>query len=234
MNSPSYPRRRRRSVDGVGLAAAAAVLVAAIVAARSPVSGFESGAFRAFNGLTDGLYPLIWPFMQYGTFITIPALASLALVFRRWRLAAALAATGVAVYLIAKLAKDLVERGRPGALLEGVSMREVFQSGSLGFPSGHAAVAAAITVVAAAYVARRWAVMAAILTGIVAIGRMYVGAHLPLDLIGGVALGIVAGCASNLLLGVPGEASDPAGASSGEQAGAVPPPATFDVGGDAS
>jgi undecaprenyl-diphosphatase len=33
--------------------------------------------------------------------------------------------------------------------------------------------------------------------------RMYVGAHVPLDLIGGAALGVATASAANLILGVP-------------------------------
>ena len=29
--------------------------------------------FEAINGLPDWLYVAIWPFMQYGVFITIPS-----------------------------------------------------------------------------------------------------------------------------------------------------------------
>jgi len=47
----------------------------------------------------------------------------------------------------------------------------------------------------------------AALVVIVGIGRMYVGAHTPLDLVGGAALGVCAGCVANLLIGV--SASDP-------------------------
>lgn len=211
----SHSARRRWFMDGIALAAAGGVLIVAILAARAPLSELETNAFRTFNGLPDAWYPFIWPFMQYGTFLTIPALAGIALVLRRWRLAIALALGGGGVYLLAKIVKEIVARGRPGALLEGVSMREVFQPGSLGFPSGHAAVAAAVTVVVATYLARRWTVVAVVVAAIVAVGRMYVGAHLPLDLIGGFALGIVVGCASNLVLGVPREA--PRRARGGEQ-----------------
>ena len=41
--------------------------------------------------------------MQYGTFITIPVLAVIALAFRRFRLALALALAGVGVYLVARV-----------------------------------------------------------------------------------------------------------------------------------
>jgi undecaprenyl-diphosphatase len=93
-----------------------------------------------------------------------------------------------------------VERGRPAALLPGVEGREVFGEGSLGYPSGHAAVAAALTVVVAAHLSRRWAIGALVLGVAVLFGRMYVGAHLPLDVVGGAALGVVAGSIVNLLI----------------------------------
>jgi undecaprenyl-diphosphatase len=39
------------------------------------------------------------------------------------------------------------------------------------------------------------------LTGLVPFGRMYVGAHLPLDLVGGSALGLALGSMVNLVRG---------------------------------
>ena len=140
---------------------------------------------------------------QYGVFLTIPTFTVIALLFRRWRMAVALAVSGVGVYLLAKVMKGFVDRGRPGALLDDVAGRETFAAGSLGYPSGHAAVAAAMTVIVAAYMSRRWAVVAIALAVIVPLCRMYVAAHLPLDLVGGAALGVTAAAAVNLALGVP-------------------------------
>jgi membrane-associated phospholipid phosphatase len=114
-----------------------------------------------------------------------------------------LAIAGLTVYLLARVVKDWVERGRPGALLTGVNMREVFGEGSLGFPSGHAAVAAALTVVASVYLGRRWIPVVIALAAIVVFGRMYVGAHLPLDLVGGIGLGMMVASGINLVMGVP-------------------------------
>ena len=39
---------------------------------------------------------------------------------------------------------------------------------------------------------------------------MYVGAHLPLDMVGGAALGVAVGALVRLLLGVPARGPDPA------------------------
>lgn len=71
---------------------------------------------------------------------------------------------------------------------------------SLGFPSGHAAVAWAITIIVLAYLGQPWRIAAIALAIIVPVYRMYVAAHLPLDLIGGAALGVTVASAVNLLL----------------------------------
>ena len=195
----SVRERRLLEWNVVVLSIASIVLLAASIAARADLTALETQVFRAVNDLPDAFYNPIWPLMQYGTFITIPALAVVALLFRR-PLALALALAGVGVYLLALLVKQIVELGRPGELLTGVEQREVFGEGSLGFPSGHAAVAAALSVVVAAHLSKRWTIAALVLGTVVLIGRLYVGAHLPLDVIGGVALGAVAGSAVNLIV----------------------------------
>ena len=196
--SASGAASRRR--DLVVLCVAVIVLVVTSLAASVELTSAEVGTFRAVNELPDELNSLVWPFMQYGTFITIPFLAVVALAFRRFRLAIAILLAGAGVYLLALLTKQLVERGRPGALLAGVEERESFAEGSLGVPSGHAAVAAALTVVVAVHLSTRWLIVALALGSLVILGRLYVGAHLPLDVVGGAALGAVAGSAVDLVV----------------------------------
>ncbi len=74
------------------------------------------------------------------------------------------------------------------------------EEGDRGFPSGHAAVSATLTVIARPYVADGWGVSLAALSGFVPFARLYVGAHLPLDVVGGSALGLAIGSAVNLLI----------------------------------
>jgi len=201
--TPGLGVTRRWVVDLATMAAGAVTLVVGGALARGSLSDVETTIFRALNDLPSQVFPAIWPLMQYGTFITIPTLTLIAFAFRRWRLGLALLIAGVGVYALARLAKVVVERPRPGGLLADVTSHEAFARNSLGFPSGHAAVASALTVVAFAFLPRRWALVALGVATVVMLGRMYVGAHLPLDLVGGAALGAIAGAGANLLVGVP-------------------------------
>ncbi len=193
----------RRRLDIELLVVGTIVLCVTAVLARRGVYAWEATAFRSLNELPDGIRPVVWIFNQYGVFITIPLLSVVALLSGQRRLAIALAVSGIGVYLLAKLLKLYVERGRPGDLIDGVIERETFAPDSLGYPSGHAAVAAALTVIVAAYLSRRWAIAAICLAIIVPLCRTYIGAHLPLDLIGGAALGVTAAALVNLVMGVP-------------------------------
>lgn len=193
----------RRWLDVGWLVGGLALFVLSGALAAGGLVGGEGAVFLAINGLPDALMPVVWPFMQYGVFLTIPVLCLVALVLRRVRLAVAMAIAGVGVYFLARVVKELVSRGRPDELLDGVIERETFAAGSLGFPSGHAAVAGALTVVVTPYLRGWWKAVPAALLVIVLLGRMYVAAHVPLDLIGGAALGFAAGGLANLLVGTP-------------------------------
>ena len=191
---------RRRWLDAVLVVAGAVVLVASAALARRGAYGWETAIFQAINGLPDGIRPFLWVLNQYGTAITIPVAAVAAMLFRKWRLILSLAISGAAVYGLAKVIKEYVARGRPAALIAGVVERETFAPLSLGYPSGHAAVASAITVIAVAYLGRPWQIAAVALAIMVPLSRMYVAAHLPLDLIGGAVLGLMVASLVNLLL----------------------------------
>jgi membrane-associated phospholipid phosphatase len=196
-----------RRLDIVLMVAGATVLVASALLAERGVYGWEVAIFQAVNGLPGSLRPLLWVLNQYGTAITIPVATVVALAFRRWVLAAALAMSGVTVYVLAKVIKGYVGRGRPSALVESVVEREPFSPESLGYPSGHAAVAWAITIIVLAFMGRPWRRVAIVLAIVVPVVRMYVAAHLPLDLIGGAALGVFVASAVSLVLRVPRNAT---------------------------
>jgi len=92
-----------------------------------------------------------------------------------------------------------VQRPRPVALVPGTRCRGAEAAG-LGYVSGHAATITALA--AAALPHLRGGARAALLVEVplVSFARAYVGAHLPLDVVGGVALGTAADAAATLLL----------------------------------
>jgi membrane-associated phospholipid phosphatase len=161
-----------------------------VLVTRDGITPREEAVFRAANDAPDELRIPVRSVMQMGTFITVPITATVALLTGRRELAAALGLGGTAAWLLAKRAKLIGGRARPAALLDGVRTREPIE-GDLGWVSGHSAVAT--TIAATTWVGGpKW--LRPFLVGGVATtayGRMYVGAHLPLDLVGGAGLGMM-------------------------------------------
>lgn len=206
---PGQPARGRRSVVhrypvdlvrvGLGLAI---VGIGLLIAQRGQLSVFERDVFQIINDLPPLFFPVVWAVMQLGNVVAVPILAAVAALARRFRMARDLLVSGLLAYLAADLIKSLVRRERPG----GFAVDPFFPEGpieGLGFISGHAAVAAALATAAAPYLTRRtrrvaWGVAAA-----VAISRIYVGAHLPLDIIGGAAAGWAIGSLVHWAFGLP-------------------------------
>src|SRR4029450_12971421 len=132
-----------------------------------------------------------------------PVVAGVAALTRRFRLAVNLAVAGFGCYFLALLVKSLVHRGRPSQYLPDVNLHGPAASG-LGYVSGHAAVAVASPSGASPYRSRRAPRVAWTLAAAVCLSRVYVGAHWPLDVIGGAAVGFAVGAAVHLVLGAPG------------------------------
>jgi undecaprenyl-diphosphatase len=167
------------------------------------ISGAERFVFRVVNDPTIMPFAIVWPVMQLGNILVLVVAAVVAVVARRFRLATSIVLGGIAAYVIAKVVKRIVERGRPDTLLTEVHIRGEPSLG-LGYVSGHAAVIALIAMVTVPYLPKRWRWVPWVVLLLVGWARIYVGAHLPLDVVGGAALGLAVGAAMRLLLGRPG------------------------------
>lgn len=196
------PRRRHVS-DLVRVVLGIVILSVASLPVRPDTIGrMETGAFDLVNGLPDVLFPVLWGPMQLGSLLAVPLVAIPALLLRRRRLAVDAAVTGTLAWTIAKVVKDGFSRPRPGGLLDEVAFRGGEPTG-MGFVSGHTAVAFALATAAVLHLPRRWRGPVFGLAALVGIARIFVGAHLPLDVVGGAALGWAIGSAYRWAVGAP-------------------------------
>jgi len=93
-----------------------------------------------------------------------------------------------------EMADYLVVRQRPGTSQVGAVLRgaDVPTSGP-SFPSGHVILVAAVGCVVAPILAAVWWWLPILLVALVMFGRVYVGAHNPLDVTAGLGAGLVVG-----------------------------------------
>ncbi len=190
-----------RSCDRTMAVTGLAVLAAtAVIARRREIHPTEHQVFRVLNDVPQ---PAVLPLavtMQAGSLAAVYVVAAGALIGRKRRLAVTVAVTGTAVWGKCKLVKQFVGRGRPSAHVENVTVHGSPQSG-LGFPSGHSAVAFTLAALVTPYLPRAARPVAWGVAATTAVARMGVGAHLPLDVIGGAAGGLAAAAAARLIAG---------------------------------
>jgi glycosyltransferase 2 family protein len=199
---PRHPGDAVRLVGGLAVLALSTAIVKA-----DRVGVLETNLFRLVNDLPGVLFPAFWVVMQAGNLLVAMVAAGVAAATRRFWLAANLAAAAGAVWLLALAVKMMVGRGRPPDLLDEVNVHGAAADG-LGYVSGHAAVAVALATIVSPYLSRRWRRAAWTVAFLTCASRVYVGAHLPLDVVGGAALGYAAGALVHLLLGAPGGRPD--------------------------
>lgn len=175
-------------VSRLALGTAALVVTTALVH-KDQVDEVEKKAFRIVNDLPDRIYRPVWLVMQLGALGAAPATGATALAAGNRQLAVRLIAAGSATWALSKVVKRLVGRPRPACLLPATHVRGT-QATGLGYLSGHAGVAVALGIAALPHVGRSGRVLITGLIPAVGLARMYVGAHLPLDIAGGAALGL--------------------------------------------
>jgi membrane-associated phospholipid phosphatase len=192
---------RRWSVgDSIRVTIALLTLLVTGLAASLGVSTQEARTFEFVNSAPDALYPVIWPVMQLGNvWVAVTLAFGLGLIVRKPKASVILAAAPFTAWIVAKIVKEIVHRGRPQALGMLVQPNRGPGESGFGFISGHATVAFALAGALIPHLRKPWNYVVFAMATVVGLARIYVGAHLPLDVIGGAATGLLIGEAARLI-----------------------------------
>ena len=185
----------------VALGGLVALVVCGLVARDGEVGSVEVDVFRAVNDLPAWPYPPLWLFQQFGNLIVAVVLGVLvALGLRRWKVAVAVVVATAGKLWLETVVKSVVERRRPGTSIGDVNLRGDVPTGGLSFVSGHAVITAAVAGLLTPILPGRWKIVPWVVVALNGLARIYVGAHNPLDVVGGVGLGLVIAGVLNAVL----------------------------------
>lgn len=185
-----YDGRRPWYVAALIISFISLVIAAVLVhGSKHSLSGWEVNLFHDINNWSDSL-------KTAGLVITVvggsvwAALASviIAACLRMYRLSWRLAAVIFGGYALDFVLKHGIDRGRPADLLQEFHRRSV-ETGA-GFPSGHTTIATVIALSLLPYLPKAWRWIVVAWIALVALSRIYLGVHLPLDVIGGFLVGL--------------------------------------------
>lgn len=185
---------RARVGAAVSLAGLALLVPCAVIAGNGRVGATEESVFRAINELPEWLYRPLWLFQQFGNIVVaVLVVLALAVLLHNRRLAVAAVAGVVAKLALERVVKAVVERERPGTSVGDVITRGAVDLDGLSFVSGHAVITTAFAVALTAALPGRWRILPWVVVLLNGLGRIYVGAHNPLDVTAGFGAGLVIG-----------------------------------------
>jgi len=165
-------------------------VMAAAEAHKHILTGWNSSLLEAIYGWPYSLTPLFLIVTTLGSsWIAITAVV-IAWLQRLHVLAIKLFVNGLVTFIAVRSIKLFIAQSRPAGLLDGINPRDPLASG-YGFPSGHTTMVTVLGLTLLPYLPRRyyWTVPVAI--GMVALSRIYLGVHSPLDVLGGMLLGLI-------------------------------------------
>lgn len=162
-----------------------------LLALRHELNGWDKEVFKFVYGWSGSLQPPFWLITQLGGLWTFIAAVGVFTWQKKNRVAVKLLLCGASAFVFVQVLKTLIAKPRPLELMSDLVSRDHVAPG-FAFPSGHAATAAVIGLCIAPYVRKRYRPLVYLGIFSVAVSRIYLGVHTPIDVIGGAAVGVAA------------------------------------------
>ena len=175
------------------LAAMVLLFVTTVFAFNGPVGGsLEVRLLTWIYGWSPSLRNAFWCITQLASGWSVAVIALLLWFIKHRVLAYVLMMASMSTFAIVELMKTIIERPRPYQVFANIVSRDG-QVPGYGFPSGHAAMATLLTVLLWGIIPRRLQWLLPLIASLVCLSRIYLGVHSPLDIIGGVCVGLIIG-----------------------------------------
>ncbi len=164
-----------------------------IISLSHHLTGFEARIFYDINNLPNS-------FATFGRLISdalgsgypVAVCVVLPLLFKRFRLSWRFFFTVGGAGIVMELLKRIVREPRPVIMLNHHLHERVAENGYNSFPSGHLTEATAMALIVWMILPKPWRWLPVVWILLVAVSRVYLGAHTPLDVIGGFGVGLMA------------------------------------------
>lgn len=167
--------------------------VSAWLMRRNVFADWRHEVLRFTNDWPDSLRPAFIAVTMLGSLWTAAVGVAVAFFLRLYQLAWRFALSIFTAAGLVVLLKAYFERERPGEVISDLHVR-VVETG-YAFPSAHVTIATVLALTLVSYLPNVWRwFIVAVWIGAVAISRLYLGVHAPLDVAAGFALGVGVVC----------------------------------------
>ncbi len=166
------------------------LLICSLIVRNGTAGPPEQEVFRWINGLPEILSSPMKVTQVLGVLVIGPIVAVVAAAFRKWRLALAAVIVTLGKLTLERTVWHLVQRSRPGTTITGANVRGSTPTTGLAFVSGDIVPVTGSAWVLTPCLGGWWRFLLWTTVARLSFGRVYRGAHGPLDIVGGIRLGL--------------------------------------------